>query len=161
MPVLRELQKVTDEVLDEMAAKDEMFTAEKGDGAFLNDRRIRVSGRRQMIESIFATGVPFGGRGTLPATIRDLSRLMPLTAGVRRWGAASLDLAYVACGRFDGYWERGINSWDVAAGVLLVREAGGFVESIKPDQSPVESGQIIAANAQQFEGFAEIIRSRD
>ena len=143
------------------AAKDEMFTAEKGDGAFLNDRRIRVSGRRQMIESIFATGVPFGGRGTLPATIRDLSRLMPLTAGVRRWGAASLDLAYVACGRFDGYWERGINSWDVAAGVLLVREAGGFVESIKPDQSPVESGQIIAANAQQFEGFAEIIRSRD
>ena len=143
------------------AAKDEMFTAEKGDGAFLNDRRIRVSGRRQMIESIFATGVPFGGRGTLPATIRDLSRLMPLTAGVRRWGAASLDLAYVACGRFDGYWERGINSWDVAAGILLVKEAGGFVESIHPDENPVESGSIVCGNPQLFDEFSGIIRQRD
>ncbi|MTH63109.1 inositol monophosphatase family protein [Paracoccus shanxieyensis] len=143
------------------AAKDEMFTAEKGDGAFLNDRRIRVSGRRQMIESIFATGVPFAGRGTLPATIRDLSRLMPVTAGVRRWGAAALDLAYVACGRFDGYWERGIHSWDVAAGILLVKEAGGFVEPIRSEESVIESGNIVASNAQLFEGFAEIIRSRD
>ena len=143
------------------AAKDEMFTAERGDGAFLNDRRIRVSARRQMIESIFATGVPFGGRGTLPATIRDLARLMPLTAGVRRWGAAALDLAYVAAGRYDGYWERGINSWDVAAGILLVKEAGGFVESIRPDENPVESGAIIAGNTQLFEEFSGIIRQRD
>ncbi|MDO5622148.1 MAG: inositol monophosphatase family protein [Paracoccus sp. (in: a-proteobacteria)] len=143
------------------AAKDEMFVAEKGGGAFMNDTRIRVSARRQMIESIFATGVPFGGRGTLPATLKDLARLMPETAGVRRWGAAALDLAYVAAGRVDGYWERGINAWDVAAGVLLVREAGGFVEAIREGESPVESGNIVAGNAQLFERFAKIIRTRD
>ena len=143
------------------AAKDEMFTAERGDGAFLNDRRIRVSARRQMIESIFATGVPFGGRGTLPATLRDLARLMPLTAGVRRWGAAALDLAYVAAGRYEGYWERGINSWDVAAGILLVKEAGGFVESIRPEENPVESGSLVAGNPQLFEEFSGIVRQRD
>ena len=143
------------------AAKDEMFTAERGDGAFLNDRRIRVSARRQMTESIFATGVPFGGRGTLPATIRDLGRLMPLTAGVRRWGSASLDLAYVAAGRYDGYWERGTHAWDVAAGTLLVKEAGGFVESIHPDQNPVESGSVVAANPQLFDEFSAVIRQRD
>ena len=138
-----------------------MFTAERGDGAFLNDRRIRVSARRQMIESIFATGVPFGGRGTLPATLRDLARLMPLTAGVRRWGAAALDLAYVAAGRYEGYWERGINSWDVAAGILLVKEAGGFVESIRPEENPVESGSLVAGNPQLFEEFSGIVRQRD
>ncbi len=143
------------------AAKDEMFTAERGDGAFLNDRRIRVSARHQMIESIFATGVPFGGRGTLPATLRDLARLMPLTAGVRRWGAAALELAYVAAGRYEGYWERGINSWDVAAGILLVKEAGGFVESIRPEENPVESGSLVAGNTQLFEEFSGIIRQRD
>ena len=139
------------------AAKDEMFTAEKGDGAFLNDRRIRVSGRRQMIESIFATGVPFGGRGTLPATIRDLSRLMPLTAGVRRWGAASLDLAYVAAGRFDGYWERELSAWDVAAGVLLVKEAGGMVQGLREGTDPLD-GALIAANDGLFDGFAKVLR---
>lgn len=142
------------------AAKDEMYTAEKGDGAFMNNQRIRVSGRRQMIESIFATGVPFGGRGTLPATLADLGRLMPVCAGVRRFGAAALDLAYVAAGRFDGYWERGINAWDVAAGILLVKEAGGFVESIKVEQNPVTSGNIVACNAALFPQFAEIIRER-
>lgn len=142
-------------------AKDELFVAQRGDGAFLNDRRLRVSGRRRLIEAIFATGVPFGGRPTLPATLGDLARLMPRTAGVRRWGSAALDLAYVAAGRFDGYWERGTNSWDVAAGILLVREAGGFVEAIEPDRNPVEAGTILAGNAQLFEPFAEIIRGRD
>ena len=142
------------------AAKDEMFTAEKGDGAFMNNQRIRVSGRKQMIESIFATGVPFAGRGTLPATLSDLGRLMPVTAGVRRWGAAALDLAYVAAGRYEGYWERGINSWDVAAGILLVKEAGGFVESIRPEQNPIDSGNIVACNAALFETFSKIVRER-
>ena len=140
------------------AAKDELFVAEKGNGAFVNDKRLRVSGRNKMIESIFATGVPFGGRGTLPATLKDLARLMPLTAGVRRFGAAALDLAYVAAGRYDGYWERGINSWDVAAGILLVREAGGFVEGIRPDDSPLESGRIIAGNAAIWDQFTKVIR---
>lgn len=142
-------------------AKDEMFVAEKGGGAFVNDQRLRVSGRGKMIESIFATGVPFGGRGTLPATLQDLARLMPLTAGVRRWGAAALDLAYVAAGRYDGYWERGISPWDVAAGILLVREAGGFVEGLRDGDDPLESGRIVAANATIFETFAKVIRSRD
>ena len=91
-------------------------------------RRLRVSGRRTMIEAIFATGVPFGGKGTLPATLQDLARLMPVCAGVRRWGAAALDLAYVAAGRYDGYWERGICSLGHGGGHPAVREAGGFVE---------------------------------
>ena len=143
-------------------AKDELFTAEKGDGAFVNDKRLRVSGRRDMNSAIFATGVPFGGRGTLPATLKDLARLMPVCAGVRRWGSAALDMAYVAAGRYDGYWERGINAWDVGAGWLLVREAGGFVEPLRPHEGPgVDAGDIVAANAQLFAGFAEIVRSRD
>lgn len=143
------------------AAKDEMFIAEKGGGAFMNDTRLRVSGRGRMIESIFATGIPFAGRPALPATLQDLARLMPLTAGVRRFGAAALDLAYVAAGRFDGYWERDVNPWDVAAGILLVREAGGFVEGIREGDSPLESGRILAANTALFEQFGKVIRSRD
>ena len=141
------------------AAKDEMFWAEKGSGAWLNDsRRIRVSGRRAMSESVFATGVPFGAKKTLPATLQDLARLMPACAGVRRWGAASLDLAYVAAGRFDGYWERELKPWDVAAGLLLVREAGGMATGIRETQDPLEDGSLIAGNEALFEPFRKIIR---
>jgi len=143
------------------AAKDEMFFAEKGLGAFMNETRLRVSGRRSMIECIFATGVPFGGRPALPATLQDLARLMPACAGVRRWGAAALDLAYVAAGRYDGFWERGLKPWDVAAGLLLVREAGGFTGPIRDGQDVLESGNVIAANSEIFEPFARIIRARD
>jgi myo-inositol-1(or 4)-monophosphatase len=141
------------------AAKDELFYAEKGLGAYMNETRLRVSGRRHLIECIFATGVPFGGRPTLPATLQDLARLMPACAGVRRWGSAALDLAYVAAGRYDGYWERGLNAWDVAAGVLLVKEAGGFVGPIRDGENPVDSGRLIAANAEVFEPFGKIIRN--
>ena len=141
-------------------AKDEMFWAEKGAGAWLNDsRRIRVSGRRQMIEAVFATGVPFAAKKTLPATLQDLARLMPTCAGVRRWGAASLDLAYVAAGRYDGYWERALNAWDMAAGLVLVREAGGLLSGIREDQEPLESGSVICGNEALFEPFRKIIRS--
>lgn len=143
------------------AAKDEMFLAEKGLGAFMNDARLRVSGRGKMIDCIFATGVPFAGRPALPATLQDLARLMPTCAGVRRWGAAALDLAYVAAGRYDGFWERGLQPWDVAAGMLIVREAGGFVGPIRDGQDPLESGNLIAANSEIFDNFAKIIRSRD
>ena len=144
------------------AAKDEMFYAEKGQGAWLNDKtRLRVSGRSKMIESVFATGIPFGGGKYLPAALQDLAGLMPQCAGVRRWGAASLDLAYVAAGRYDGYWERGLHIWDIAAGVLLVREAGGFVEPIREGQNLLEDGQMIAANPDIFPAFAKEIRSRD
>jgi myo-inositol-1(or 4)-monophosphatase len=141
------------------AAKGELFYAEKGLGAFMNDQRLRVSGRNKMIEGLFATGVPFGGRPTLPATLQDLARLMPACSGVRRWGAAALDLAYVAAGRFDGFWERGLSPWDVAAGAILVREAGGFVQAIREGESPVESGAVIAGNAGLFDPFAAIIRN--
>lgn len=139
-------------------AKDEMFIAEKGLGAFMNDQRLRVSGRNRLSECIFATGVPFGGRPTLPATLQDLARLMPACAGVRRWGAAALDLAYVAAGRYDGYWERGLNAWDIAAGMLLVREAGGFVGPVRDGDSILEKGALIAANSDIFEPFAKVIR---
>lgn len=139
-------------------AKDEMFYAEKGQGAWLNDnRRLRVSGRRAMHEAVFATGVPFGAGRTLPLMLRDLARLMPACAGVRRWGSAALDLAYVAAGRFDGYWEREINAWDMAAGILLVREAGGMTGGIG-DARPFDSGAVIAGNAALFPDFAALIR---
>lgn len=115
-------------------AKDEMFFAEKGQGAWMNQTRMRVSGRRMMIESVFATGLPFANNAYLPATLKDLGQLLPQCAGVRRWGAAALDLAYVAAGRYEGYWERGLKPWDLAAGIVLVREAGGLVEPIREDQ---------------------------
>ena len=140
-------------------AKDEMFVAEKGQGAWLNESRLRVSDRRRMIEAIFATGLPFGGRRDLPETLQDMARLLPQTAGVRRWGAAALDLAYVAAGRYDGYWERGLNAWDIAAGVLIVREAGGLVDAITPDGDPLETGDLVCGNAEIFDAFAKVIRN--
>ena len=140
------------------AAKDEMFWAEKGAGAWLNDSRMRVSGRRNILEAVFATGVPFGAKSTLPATMQDLARLMPACAGVRRWGAASLDLAYVAAGRYDGYWERELKAWDIAAGLLLVKEAGGFVSAIREGDEPLVKGAIICGNEPLFEPVRKIIR---
>ena len=142
-------------------AKDEMFVAEKGMGAFVNDMRLRVSGRRAMIECVFATGLPFAGRGDLPATLGELARLLPQCAGVRRWGAAALDLAYVAAGRYDGFWERALHPWDVAAGLLLVKEAGGFQEPLVPGGDIMSSGGVIVANDPIFEPFCKVIRNQD
>ena len=141
------------------AAKDEMFWAEKGAGAWMNERRLRVSGRRQMHEAVFATGVPFGAKKTLPAMLADLARLMPACAGVRRWGAASLDLAYVAAGRYDGYWERELQAWDVAAGILLVKEAGGMVQAVREGDDILEKGAVLCANDPLFAQFSKIIRN--
>jgi len=141
------------------AAKDEMFWAEKGAGAWMNDRRMRVSGRRVMQDAVFATGVPFGAKKTLPAMLQDLARLMPVSAGVRRWGSASLDLAYVAAGRFDGYWERELNAWDIAAGLILVREAGGMLAPIREGGDILEDGTVMAANDPLFASFCKIIRN--
>jgi myo-inositol-1(or 4)-monophosphatase len=141
------------------AAKDEMFYAERGEGAWLNDSlRLRVSGRHRMIESIFATGLPFGGRADLPETLQDLARLLPAPAGVRRFGAASLDLAYVAAGRYEGYWERGLQPWDVAAGLLIAKEAGALVEPIDPEGDMIEDGDVIVANEPIFSQFAKVVR---
>ncbi|MDG1169486.1 MAG: inositol monophosphatase family protein [Sulfitobacter sp.] len=139
-------------------AKDEMFFAEKGAGAWMNETRLRVSGRHRMIESIFATGLPFGGRADLPETLKDLARLLPACAGVRRWGSAALDLAYVGAGRYDGFWERRLNAWDLAAGMLIVREAGGLVEAINPAGNPLTDGEILCSNEPIHSAFAKVIR---
>lgn len=140
-------------------AKDEMFYSEKGQGAWMNDsRRLRVSGRRRMIEAVFATGIPFAAKRTLPATLKDLARVMPECAGVRRFGSAALDLAYVGAGRYDGYWERELHLWDIAAGYLIAKEAGALVEGVRPDQDPLASGSILCANNDIFGSFAKLIR---
>ncbi len=137
---------------------DEVFVAEKGAGAWLNDSRLRVSGRKDMIQMLFATGLPFGGREDLPETLQDLARILPACAGVRRFGAAALDLAYVAAGRYDGFWERNLKSWDMAAGLLLVKEAGGLTRSIYQDGSPLEDGSVIATNGEVFDRFTKLVR---
>ncbi len=139
-------------------AKDEMFVAEKGAGAWMNDSRIRVSDRRHMSESLYATGLPFSGRADLPDTLKDLAQLLPACAGVRRWGAAALDLAYVACGRYDGFWERNLKLWDIAAGLIIAREAGAIVEGVTPQTTPEETGDVLCANSIQFESLAKVIR---
>ena len=141
------------------AAKDELFYSEKGAGAWLNDsKRMRVSGRRRMVEAVFATGIPFSAKRTLPATLKDLARVMPECSGVRQWGVASLDLAYVASGRFDGYWERELNIWNVAAGSLIAKEAGALVEGVRVDQDPLASGSLMCANGDLFRPMAKLIR---
>ena len=140
------------------AAKDELFWAEKGAGAWMNDKRLRVSGRRHMHEALFATGIPFGAKAGLPTSLQDLARLMPGTAGMRRFGAAALDLAWVAAGRYDGYWELNVKPWDVAAGVLLVKEAGGLVAPVREHHHIVNDGSVICANEPLFEPLCKIIR---
>jgi myo-inositol-1(or 4)-monophosphatase len=140
--------------------KDEMFTAEAGQGAWLNDRRLRVSARRDLSTMLFGTGLPFGNRRGLPEMMGELGRMMPRTAGVRRWGTASLDLAYVAAGRFDGFWERALNPWDIAAGMILVREAGGLVGTIgeiTEAQDPMPTGDIIAAPPGAYGQLARLL----
>lgn len=138
---------------------DEMFVAEKGGGAWLNDSRIRASGRRDMIEMLFATGLPFAGRADLPDTIGELARILPACSGVRRFGAASLDLAYVAAGRYDGYWERRLNAWDIAAGLLIAKEAGALTEALVPGADPLEDGSVISANNEVFTRLCKLIRN--
>jgi myo-inositol-1(or 4)-monophosphatase len=139
--------------------KNEMFVAEKGKGAWLNDNRIRVSDRREMISAVFATGIPFAGNTYLPTFLQQVAALSPQCAGLRRWGAAALDLAYVAAGRYEGFWEAGLKPWDMAAGLLLVREAGGFVDGIIKDDDPLTSGTVIACNSGLNDKLCETIRS--
>ncbi|CUH78556.1 inositol monophosphatase family protein [Tropicibacter naphthalenivorans] len=141
------------------AAKDEMFFAERGAGAWLNDsNRLRVSGRRSMVEGVFAHAIPFAAEKTLPATIKDLARVMPQCAGVRGLGSAALDLCYVAAGRFDGMWQRELKLWDVAAGYLIAKEAGALVEGIREGEDPLESGRMVAANGELFNPLVKLLR---
>ncbi|GAA4500420.1 inositol monophosphatase family protein [Gluconacetobacter tumulicola] len=142
-------------------AANEMFWAEKGVGAFLNERRLRVSARRDMHEALFATGIPFA---KVPAQrrlsfARTLGALMPQVAGVRRFGSAALDLAWVAAGRYEGFWELGLKPWDCAAGLLLVREAGGYATD--PDGADLhdmgDSVNVVAGNAQLHGKLRELV----
>ena len=143
-------------------ANDEMFFAEKGGGAFLNERRLRVSGRREFKDALLATGIPFAavsGPRRL-AFARTLGVLMPQVAGIRRFGAAALDMAWVAAGRYDGYWELGLKPWDMAAGLLIVREAGGTVTDPSGAESVLhETGgnDIVAGNPHMHAKLREAV----
>jgi myo-inositol-1(or 4)-monophosphatase len=138
---------------------DQMFWAEKGQGAYLNGRRIRVSARRRLEESLFATGIPFAGKQDHDRFLSQLKAVMAVSAGVRRFGSAALDLAYVAAGRYEGFWEFGLHPWDIAAGIVLVREAGGFVTDIGGG-GMMESGEILAANDSLHGPLLKILAGR-
>ncbi|RAU20414.1 inositol monophosphatase [Paramagnetospirillum kuznetsovii] len=138
---------------------DEMFHAEKGMGSFLNERRLRVSARRKMEESVFTTGIPFHGRPGHEVFLKELAAVMGHVAGVRRFGSAALDLAYVAAGRCEGYWEAGIKPWDIAAGVVLVREAGGYVTDFDGGSRMLETGELVAANDQMHQPLLKMLKS--
>jgi len=125
---------------------NELFWAEKGKGAFVNDRRLRVAARQRLDESVLATGIPFLGHGQHARFLKELHQISQRVAGVRRFGAAALDLAWVAAGRMDGFWERDLNAWDLAAGVLLVTEAGGKVTTAEGGEDVLTAGSACAAN---------------
>ena len=127
-------------------ATDELYTAEKGGGAFVNDRRLRVSGRKSLSDSVIGCGVPHLGRGQHGRFLVQLRHVMGEVAGIRRLGSVSIDLAYVAAGRLDGFWEENLSPWDVAAGVILIREAGGFISGMKGETDFLEGGTVIAGN---------------
>ena len=125
---------------------DESFWAEKARGAWLQDRRLRVSSRRHLDESLIATGIPFAGHGDTSEWSRIYNAVAPQVAGIRRFGSAALDLAWVAAGRYEGFWESGLSPWDTAAGCLLVREAGGFVTDWKGRSQPYCDAEVLAGN---------------
>ena len=138
---------------------DELFWAEKGKGAVLNGRRLRVSARTSLDSALFATGIPFMGRRDHELFLKQLAHVMGATAGVRRFGSAALDLAYVAAGRYDGFWETGLQPWDIAAGIVLVREAGGFVSDLGGEPTMMDSGDILAANVSLRDSLARLLHA--
>jgi myo-inositol-1(or 4)-monophosphatase len=127
-------------------ANDELFTAERGKGAFLNEQRLRVANRRNLAESVIACALPHLGRGDLAGFRKELELVQEKVAGLRRFGAAALDLAWTAAGRLDGFWERNLSPWDMAAGTLMVREAGGFVTDLDGQDAMFSKGDILAGN---------------
>lgn len=125
---------------------DESYWAERGRGAWLHDRRLRVSARRDLSDALIATGIPYFGHGDMAQWARIFGAIAPEVAGIRRFGAASLDLAWVAAGRFDGFWESDLAPWDVAAGILLIKEAGGFITDFRGGDRPMERSEFLAGN---------------
>jgi myo-inositol-1(or 4)-monophosphatase len=137
---------------------DDMFTAEKSHGAFLHNRRLRVAARHSLKESLVATGMPFHGHGDHETFLGELAPMMAEVAGVRRFGSAALDLAWVAAGRFDAFWERGLSPWDIAAGMLLVREAAGVVTDLKGGDKVLETGDVLATNEKLHLPLLKLLR---
>jgi myo-inositol-1(or 4)-monophosphatase len=127
-------------------ANEELFTAERGKGAFLNDQRLRVAARQRLVDAVIACGLPHHGKGDLALFRTEFAAVQDKVAGLRRFGAATLDLAWVAAGRLDAYWERDISPWDMAAGLLMVREAGGYVTDLDGGDAMLAKGHIIAGN---------------
>lgn len=140
--------------------RNELFTASKGGGAFLNDRRIRVSKRLKLQESLIGTGFPYRMLDKLDLYLDIFKEVVQKTAGQRRPGAASLDLAYVACGRYDGFWEFGLSPWDMAAGALLVSEAGGLVSDLRGEANYLDTGNIIAGTPKVFSPLLNLIQDK-
>ena len=141
-------------------AVDDLYWAERGQGAYLNDRRLRVSARTALADALIATGVPFTGHGDADQFLRELEAVMGQVAGIRRFGAAALDLAYVAAGRYDAFWEHDLCPWDIAAGLLLVQEAGGFVSEVAGGRRPLETGSLLASNTVLHTHLARLLAGR-
>ncbi|WOI58227.1 inositol monophosphatase family protein [Palleronia sp. LCG004] len=141
--------------------RGETFAARRAEGATLNGERIGVSRTGDLSAALFGTGIPFGGMPHIDDHAADIARLMPRCAGVRRMGAAALDLAYVAAGRLDGFWERRLQPWDIAAGLVLLREAGATVEGWMPGEAPEDTGTVVAATPEVFPAFAGTLRGAD
>ena len=140
--------------------RDELFWAERGTGAWLDGRtRLRVSGRIALIDCLFATSLPAANEKYLPAAIKDIARLLPVCAGVRQSGVTALDMCHVAAGRLDGVWRRGMDLWEFAAGTLILREAGGFVEPMREGQVMADDGHVVGASSSAFDKLASILRA--
>ena len=140
--------------------RDELFTASRGEGARLNDRRIRVSSTQHLDRALLGTGFPVRAIEKIDPWLKTFCALLPKASGIRRPGAATLDLAHVAAGRFDGFWEMGLKPWDMAAGIILVREAGGLVADFNGGQEFLESGNIVAANSLLFNDLLRVVHDR-
>ena len=126
---------------------DELFTAEKGKGAFVNDRRLRVANRKSISDVLVATGIPHRGRPNHPLFLKEIETIMKEVAGIRRTGSAALDIAFTAAGRFDAYWERNLKAWDMAAGIVILREAGGIASDLDGSDKMLDTGDILVANS--------------
>jgi myo-inositol-1(or 4)-monophosphatase len=140
-------------------ANADLFWTERGRGAFMGDRRLRVAARRSLDEAVIATGIPFMGHGQHGLFLKELHQISQRVSGVRRFGAAALDLAWVAAGRFDGFWERDLNAWDIAAGMLMIAEAGGVVTDADGDDDPLMTGSICTANSDLHPRLLERLRA--
>ena len=138
--------------------RNELYTATRGRGAYLNDRRLRVSKQTRLEDALIGTGFPYSDFSFMEAYMKMFLELMPKTAGLRRPGAASLDLAYVAAGRYDGFWEAGLKQWDMAAGVLLIQESGGLVTDFDGGENYMATGNVIGGNPKIFSQLLQVIQ---